>query len=160
MHFGNNNDKLCMSTDAIVFSYFIFVSVTPIIHVTKFRSTTVEYGYYVLYIHSMYTNFVKWSGRILPTKQLIFSRAHSFILLILQFLLLLFFVQVYRNGVLINTLRPPFAPGRYTVSGLDPETSYRFGATVSNAFGRSRSPLYGSAVTTVGMSLCGTRLMC
>ena len=69
-------------------------------------------------------------------------------------------MQVYRDGVLINTLRPPFALGRYTVSGLDPETSYRFGATVSNVFGRSRSPLYGSAVTTVGMSLCGTRLMC
>ena len=58
MHFGNNN-KLCMSTDAILFSYFTFVSVTPIIHVTKFHSTTVEGGYYVLYIHSMYTNFVK-----------------------------------------------------------------------------------------------------
>ena len=69
-------------------------------------------------------------------------------------------MQVYRDGVLINTLRPPFAPGRYTVSGLDPETSYMFGATVSNAFGRSRSPVYGDAVTTVGMSLCGTRLMC
>ena len=73
---------------------------------------------------------------------------------------LIFFVQVYRNGVLINTLRSPFALGRYTVSGLDPETSYMFGATVSNAFGRSRSPVYGDAVTTVGMSLCGTRLMC
>ena len=48
MHFGNNNDKLCVSTDAIVFSYFTFVSVTPIIHVTKFRSTTVGGGYYVL----------------------------------------------------------------------------------------------------------------
>ena len=71
-----------------------------------------------------------------------------------------FFVQVYRNGVLINTLSLSFAPGRYTVSGLDPETSYRFAATVSNAVGRSRSPLYASAVTTVGMSLCGTRLMC
>ena len=67
-------------------------------------------------------------------------------------------MQIYRNGVLINTLSLPFAPGRYTVSGLDPETSYMFAATVSNAVGRSRSPLYAPAVTTVGMSLCGTKI--
>lgn len=68
-------------------------------------------------------------------------------------------MQVYRNGVLINTLSL-FAPGRYTVSGLDPETSYMFAATVSNEVGRSRSTLYAPAVTTVGMSLCGRKLMC
>ena len=67
-----------------------------------------------------------------------------------------FFVQVYRNEVLISTLSLPFAPGRYTISGLDPETSYRFSAAVSNAVGRSRSPFYPSVVTTVGMSMCGT----
>ena len=69
-------------------------------------------------------------------------------------------MQVYRNSVLIDTLSLPFAPGRYTVSGLDPETSYRFSATVSNEVGRSRSPHDASVVTTVGMSMCGTRLMC
>ena len=65
-------------------------------------------------------------------------------------------MQVYRNGVLIRTLSLSFAPGRYTVSGLDPETSYMFSAAVFNAVGRSRSPFYPSVVTTVGMSMCGT----
>ena len=77
----------------------------------------------------------------------------------LQFLFYTF-VQVYRNSVLIETPSLPITPGRYVVIGLDPETSYRFAATVSNAIGRSRQPLYTSAVTTLGMSMCGTRLMC
>ena len=77
----------------------------------------------------------------------------------LQFLFYTF-VQVYRNSVLIETPSLPITPGRYVVIGLDPETSYRFAATVSNAIGRSRQPLYTSAVTTLGMSMCGTRSMC
>lgn len=77
----------------------------------------------------------------------------------LQFLFYTF-VQVYRNSVLIETPSLPIAPGRYIVNGLDPETSYRFAATVSNAIGKSRPPLYTSAVTTLGMSMCGTLVMC
>ena len=38
----------------------------------------------------------------------------------------IFFVQVYCSGALISTLSLPFTPGGYTVSGLDPETRYKF----------------------------------
>ena len=60
-------------------------------------------------------------------------------------------MQIFREGILVNTTTFLIESDRGLITGLDPTTSYIFQARASNSLGRSEAIL-SSVVTTLGRS--------